>query len=82
MRLFVRLNLHFSKNRKGDVRIMYFWCTRCHKVFESAEDYPMDCYFGCGAGIYDLRRWEKVREKNPDLPEIPRIKERYDQIKE
>ena len=55
---------------------MYFWCTRCHKVFESAEDYPMDCYFGCGAGIYDLRRWEKVREKNPDLPEIPRIKER------
>jgi len=51
---------------------MYFWCSKCFRAFASVEEYPFECYFpDCDAGIYDLRKWESLQEKNPGLPDIP-----------
>lgn len=62
---------------------MYFWCTLCHRAFDSVELTPEQCYFSdCEGNVYDIRKWEWVLERNPSFPGIPEIGERYHPAKE
>ena len=57
---------------------MYFWCTICRRAFSSVETNPEQCHFpNCEGGIYDIRDWESVVEKNPSFPEVPEVGEKY-----
>ena len=57
---------------------MYFWCTLCHRTFTSVELNPSQCHFSdCEGGVYDIRDWEWVLEKDPSFPEIPKVGEKY-----
>lgn len=57
---------------------MYFWCSYCYRAFSSVETNPEQCHFqDCEGGVYDIRDWESVIEKNPSFPEIPEIGRKY-----
>lgn len=72
----------------GEEKVEYYWCLHCERAYHKeelrtviAEDgsiMEMCHYSDCnGDAVIDAWDWEKIREGNPDYPEVPENGKHY-----